>query len=85
MQKSFFREDFYRLEPFTHIELRVKGDGRNYGINLGTGMYYDVNWFTMFTYAMFTHGGPYWQTIRVSKNIYFIFIEYLLNICSHAI
>ena len=47
--------------------MRVKGDGRNYYINLGTGMYYDVNWFTMFSYAIFTHGGPYWQTIRVSN------------------
>ncbi|KAG8184814.1 hypothetical protein JTE90_004912 [Oedothorax gibbosus] len=62
---SFQRDACFDWREFTHLELRVKGDGRNYLVNLGLGMYYDVSWFDTYTYTMFTHGGPYWQLIRI--------------------
>lgn len=64
-RKSFLREDWYNWVGFTHLEMRVRGDGRNYMINLGLGMYYDVAWFDIFSYVLHTRGGPYWEVIRI--------------------
>ncbi|XP_054707410.1 complex I intermediate-associated protein 30, mitochondrial-like [Uloborus diversus] len=70
--KSFLREDVYDWTAFTHLELRVKGDGRNYAVHLGIAAYFDVSWFDMYTYTLHTHGGPYWQVIRIPFSRFYL-------------
>lgn len=54
---------------FTHVVLRVRGDGRGYFINLATSGYYDQLWNDSYHYIMFTRGGPYWQVVRVCNTV----------------
>lgn len=50
---------------YSHIVLRVRGDGRSYMLNIATMGYYDIMWNDVYSYALFTRGGPYWQLSKV--------------------
>jgi len=63
--KSFFRRDDKQWDNFTHLVLKVRGDGRTYMITLNTPGNFDINSHDVYTYALFTHGGPYWQYERI--------------------
>ncbi len=66
-QKSFKRDSFHDWSIYTHLVMRVRGDGRSYMINLGSAGYFDVNWNDQFHFALFTRGGPHWQVSKVSS------------------
>lgn len=51
---------------YTHIVLKVRGDGRYYLINIGQDDEFDHTWYDMQSYFLFTRGGPYWQTVKVN-------------------
>ncbi|XKL65193.1 hypothetical protein PGB90_005279 [Kerria lacca] len=63
--KSFQRKSTYDWTQYTHLVFKVRGDGRSYLINLGTEGYFDVNWYNMYSYGLFTRGGPYWQISKI--------------------
>lgn len=65
MQKSFFRKSAYEWGPYTHLVLRVRGDGRTYMIMLGAAGELDTTWYNAHAYALYTRGGPYWQISKV--------------------
>jgi len=69
-QKSFQRDSFLDWSPYTHLNLRLRGDGRSYLINIHVSGQFDIMWNDVFTFVLYTRGGPYWQTTRVSNNIY---------------
>lgn len=70
-RKSFYRRDYYEWTGFTHLRMRVRGDGRKYSITLRTPGSIDLTWFDMFSYALYTHGGPYWQEVRIPFSKFF--------------
>ena len=55
----------YWLKPFTHLLIRFRGDGRTYNLNLHCPDIMDITQFDMFSYPLFTRGGPYWQVAKV--------------------
>ena len=65
-QKSFHRPIPYDWGRYTHLYLRLRGDGRTYALTVGIDNYYDVAWNDIFTFPLFTRGGPYWQVAKVS-------------------
>jgi NADH dehydrogenase [ubiquinone] 1 alpha subcomplex assembly factor 1 len=67
LQKSFYRRAYFEeWHRFTGLCMKVRGDGRNYLICLNTPGQFDVVWHDQFHYPLFTHGGPYWQFVKVS-------------------
>lgn len=67
----------YNWSDFSHLVIRMRGDGRTYGLGLQTNYKRSHHLdFTMgltandqFHYPMFTRGGPYWQTVKVPSQM----------------
>nr|CAG4648743.1 EOG090X091L [Polyphemus pediculus] len=70
--KSFKRDDYHNWSLYTHIVLRVRGDGRSYMMNVGSAGYFDVNWHDMYNYILHTRGGPHWQVSRIPFSKFFL-------------
>ena len=75
--KSFKRDSVHDWSSYTHLVLRVRGDGRSYMITLGSAGYFDVQWHDQFHFALFTRGGPHWQISKVSTELS-IFIQHII-------
>lgn len=63
--KSFGRKSFFDWSQYTHMVIRCRGDGRSYMINLASSGFFDVTWNDMFSYVLYTRGGPHWQTYKI--------------------
>lgn len=64
-RRSFKREVYHDWSAYTHIVLRVRGDGRCYVLNIATRGIFDLTWNDMYHYVLHTRGGPYWQYVRI--------------------
>ena len=62
---SFYRAKTLGWEDYTHLVLRVRGDGRTYMINLHKESEFDIGWHDLWRYPLYTRGGPYWQTVTI--------------------
>lgn len=74
-RKSFKRKKYLNWENYNHLVMRIRGDGRNYMINIGNRGFFDLTWKDIYNYTLFTRGGPYWQYVKISFSK-FIFTSY---------
>jgi len=69
--KSFQRDSYYDWSTYTHLNMRFRGDGRSYLINIHVSGQFDIMWNDVFTFLLYTRGGPYWQTTRIPFSKFF--------------
>ncbi|XP_068209831.1 complex I intermediate-associated protein 30, mitochondrial isoform X2 [Palaemon carinicauda] len=71
-RKSFKRETYLDWSEYNTLELRLRGDGRSYLLNISTAGYFDITWNDMYSYALYTRGGPHWQLTRIPFSKFFL-------------
>ncbi|XP_055134757.1 complex I intermediate-associated protein 30, mitochondrial isoform X1 [Symphalangus syndactylus] len=68
---AFERKMSYDWSQFNTLYLRVRGDGRPWMVNIKE----DIDFFQrrnqMYSYFMFTRGGPYWQEVKIPFSKFF--------------
>ncbi|XP_015597964.1 complex I intermediate-associated protein 30, mitochondrial [Cephus cinctus] len=71
-RKAFQREEPFDWGMYTHIVLKVRGDGRSYMLGITTKVSYDLMWHDVYMFPMYTRGGPYWQYVRIPFSKFFM-------------
>lgn len=69
---SFDRKKHYDWTSFNTLHLRVRGDGRPWMINIGAETYFSHQKDDMYSYFLYTRGGPYWQDVKIPFSKFFL-------------
>ncbi|XP_043274318.1 complex I intermediate-associated protein 30, mitochondrial [Venturia canescens] len=72
VRKSFHRTAHLPWGPYSHLVMRVRGDGRNYLLILASPGAWDILWNDSYQYILHTRGGPYWQYVRIPFSKFFL-------------
>ncbi|CAD6994449.1 unnamed protein product [Ceratitis capitata] len=65
VRRSFKRESAFDWTQYNTLVMKIRGDGRNYLINLHTEGYFDLQWNDVYHFVLFTRGGPHWQMVKI--------------------
>ncbi|XP_013414582.1 complex I intermediate-associated protein 30, mitochondrial isoform X2 [Lingula anatina] len=77
--ESFGRRAPFDWSDYTHLVIRCRGDGRVYGIGLGRDEQFNLNFYDMHNFFLYTRGGPYWQTIKIPFSKFFFTNSGIIN------
>lgn len=55
----------YNFNPYSHLIIRYRGDGRVYRLNIHPKTWWDVFWFDFHQFPLYTRGGPYWTIAKI--------------------
>lgn len=72
-QGPFERKKSYDWSQFNTLYLRVRGDGRPWMVNISEDTYIIQRKNQMYSYFMFTRGGPYWQEVKVTVQVFNVY------------
>uniref|UniRef100_A0A8C9HXX3 Complex I intermediate-associated protein 30, mitochondrial n=1 Tax=Piliocolobus tephrosceles TaxID=591936 RepID=A0A8C9HXX3_9PRIM len=64
---AFERKLSYDWSQFNTLYLRVRGDGRPWMVNIKEDTDFLQRTNQMYSYFMFTRGGPYWQEVKLAR------------------
>lgn len=56
---------------YSHLMIKVRGDGRSYKVMLHSPLALDMTWGDSYSFPLHTHGGPYWQYERIPFSKFF--------------
>ncbi|KAK6639016.1 hypothetical protein RUM43_007286 [Polyplax serrata] len=70
--KSFNRPSYYDWRNYTHLVLKLRGDGRTWTILLSTPKHYRESWADQYAHPLYTRGGPYWQITKIPFSHFFL-------------
>lgn len=68
---AFERKLSYDWSQFNTLYLRVRGDGRPWMVNIRQDTEFIQRKNQMYSYFMFTRGGPYWQEVKIPFSKFF--------------
>lgn len=69
---SFDRKKHYDWSNFNTLHLRVRGDGRPWMINITAATYFAHQKDDIYSYFLYTRGGPYWQDVKIPFSKFFL-------------
>ncbi|KAL2099173.1 hypothetical protein ACEWY4_005653 [Coilia grayii] len=69
---AFDSKKHYDLSDFNILHLRVRGDGRPWMINIGIENYFSHQKDDIYSYFLYTRGGPYWQDVKIPFSKFFL-------------
>ncbi|XP_031624576.1 complex I intermediate-associated protein 30, mitochondrial [Contarinia nasturtii] len=72
VKKSFQRDSYFDWGQYNTLVLRVRGDGRPYSLNLHSPGFFDVTWHDIYSYILYTRGGPHWQLVKIPFSKFFL-------------
>ncbi|XP_056326250.1 complex I intermediate-associated protein 30, mitochondrial [Danio aesculapii] len=69
---SFDRKKHYDWSSFNTLHLRIRGDGRPWMINVSAETYFSHQRDDIYSYFLYTRGGPYWQDVKIPFSKFFL-------------
>ncbi|KAG9274919.1 complex I intermediate-associated protein 30, mitochondrial [Astyanax mexicanus] len=69
---SFDRKRHFDWSTFNTLYIRFRGDGRPWMINISAEMYFSHNKNDIYSYFLYTRGGPYWQEVKIPFSKFFL-------------
>lgn len=71
LRGAFERRQSYDWTQYNSLYLRIRGDGRPWMVNLREQMEFIQSQDRMYSYFMYTRGGPYWQEVKIPFSKFF--------------
>lgn len=69
---SFDRKKHHDWSSFNTLHLRLRGDGRPWMINIAAETYFSHQKDDVYSYFVYTRGGPYWQDVKIPFSKFFL-------------